>query len=406
MNDVLSSDVNMKILADENIPSVNEAFGKFGSVERLSGRSITASHLADVDVLLVRSVTTVGPHLLRESSVQFVGSATIGTDHVDQRYLSEHGIAFHHAPASNADSVADYVIAAMLDLASRRRAYLSDRTVGVIGCGNVGSRVAKRVSSLGASVLCNDPPRVDAGETAPLDTEFVDIDVLYEAADVLTLHVPLTTEGPYPTHHLFDREALGKLQPGTWLLNTSRGAVVDNDALRAALQEDRIGGAVLDVWENEPEPDEALIQAVDLATPHVAGYAFDGKIRATKMLYDAFCDYLGVPVQWTGESVLQPRSPDELQCHPPDPRLSRTDWLLSLARQAYDVRADDRRMRQLLQRKPRDRGPYFAHLRATYPRRREFQRQTVRRAGVPVALRPIVSQAFRLGWEEGVTHRL
>ena len=374
---------DLLILADENIPCVENAFGAFGTIQRYEGRALEPGDVREADVLLVRSVTEVGPALLDGSSVQFVGSATIGTDHVDQAYLAEQGIAFAHAPASNADSVADYVIAALLLLAQREEVPLQTRTVGIVGCGNIGGRLARRLPALGLRVLRNDPPLADAAEAAGRPHDFVSFETVCREADVITLHVPLTTDGPYSTHHLMDDEVFSRLRTGTWLLNAARGPVVDNDALLAALQEGGVGAAVLDVWEDEPTPNPALVRAVDVATPHIAGYAYDGKVRGTTMLYNAFCTHIGAEPAWDPASVLQPDQPGSLVCNPPDSHLPRTDWLHHLAAQAYDLAADDGRLRELLERPPSERAEYFSHLRATYPLRREFQQHTVPKGGVP-----------------------
>lgn len=386
----------LHILADENIPCIDDAFGRLGSVERCAGRAMGPAAVQSADVLLVRSVTEVGPALLEGSAVQFVGSATIGTDHVDQDYLADRGIAFAHAPASNADSVADYVIAALLVLARRTREPLRNQTVGIVGCGNIGGRLARRFPALGLSVLRNDPPLAEAAEERGRAHDFVSFETVCREADVITLHVPLTTDGPHPTHHLMDAEAFGRLQPGTWLLNTSRGPVVDGDALLAAIQNGTVGAAGLDVWEDEPTPDPDLIRTVDIATPHIAGYAYDGKVRGTTMLYNALCDYLDVEPTWTPETVLRPDHPDDLRCRPPDPRLPRTDWLYHLARQAYDLGADDARMREILRKPPTERGDAFSHLRAAYPVRREFQQYTVPQAGIPDAYRSAVTDGLEM----------
>ena len=337
----------------------------------------------------------MAPPLLDESPVQFVGSATIGTDHVDRAYLRDQGIAFAHAPASNADSVADYVVAALLTLAHRRGVSLRDQTVGVIGCGNIGGRLLRRLPALGLSVLPHDPPRA-AREAAGQEPDFVSLDTVLERADILTLHVPLTTDGPHPTHHLVDEAVLGRLGPDAWLLNTSRGPVVDGDALLTALRADRLGAAVLDVWEGEPTPDPALVRAVDLATPHIAGYAWDGKVRGTTMLYEALCEHVGVEPTWSPATVLRPEHPEALRSQAPDPRLPRTDWLHHLVRQAYDLGADDARMRRLLDRPRREQGAYFQELRATYPTRRELRCFSVPEAGVPTERRTAVTDGLTM----------
>jgi erythronate-4-phosphate dehydrogenase len=372
---------------------VKAAFGAMGDITRYPGREIGPDAVKTADVLLVRSVTSVDEALLDDSSVQFVGSATIGTDHVDRDYLDAAGIAFAHAPASNADSVADYVVAALLRLAQRRGVSLEGRTVGIVGCGNIGSRLARRLPALGLTVLKNDPPRA---ESTDVPHDFVSLDRVLDRADIVTCHVPITTEGAHPTRHLLDAGALAHLSEEAWLINTSRGAVVDNDALLTALRADQLGAAVLDVWEGEPTPTAALVDAVDLATPHIAGYAYDGKVRGTTMLYEALCEYLDVEQTWSADAVLAPDSPDALRCRAPDPRLPRTDWLDHLARQAYDLQADDGRMRAYLEQPAGERGDYFRHLRATYPTRREMQIQTVPGTGVPPAYRRAVTDGLTL----------
>jgi erythronate-4-phosphate dehydrogenase len=387
---------SLQILADENIPCVEAAFGALGSIERCAGRAIGPAEVRAADVLLVRSVTPITSSLLEGSDVQFVGSATIGTDHVDRDYLAEAGIAFAHAPASNADSVADYVVTALLTLARQTDTPLHERTVGIVGCGNIGGRLARRLPALGLEVLRNDPPLAAEAEAAGEDHPFVSLDRVLRTADIVTCHVPLTSNEPHPTHHLIDDEAFAEMQPGTWLLNTARGPVVDNDALRAAIAEGPVTAAALDVWEGEPTPDPDLIRAVDVATPHIAGYAYDGKVRGTTMLYEALCEHLGVEPSWDSSTVLRPDHPDTLCCNPPDPRLPRTDWLHHLAAQAYDLAADDVRMREILERSPEKQGDYFSHLRAAYPIRREMQTHIISRSGVPEAYREAVENGLTM----------
>ena len=386
----------LEILADANIPCVEEAFGRLGTVRRMPGRDMDPSDVASADVLLVRSVTPVGPELLDDTDLRFVGSATIGTDHVDRAYLQARGIPFAHAPGSNADSVADYVVVALLLLAHRRGASLRDRTVGIVGCGNIGGRLARRLPALGLEVLKNDPPRARAAEKEGRPHDFVPLDTVLDAADIVTLHVPLEETGRDPTHHLVDAAFLERLQAGTWLLNTSRGRVVDGDALLAARTRGAVGAAVLDVWEHEPTPDPALMEAVDLATPHIAGYAYDGKVRGTAMLYEALCDELDVAPTWRGTETIQPGSGDALRCTPPDPRLPATAWRHHLARQAYDLRADDASLRALKNLDAEARGEAFGKLRGTYRRRREMQQHTVPETAVPPAHRRAVTQGLTL----------
>ncbi len=386
---------DLRIVADENIPFVQEAFGAFGAVQLKTGRALGAADVREADVLLVRSVTRVDAGLLDGSGVRFVGSATIGTDHVDQDYLRRRGIAFAHAPGSNATSVVEYVLAALLHLAVTTGEALRGKTVGVVGCGNVGSRLAARLPALGARVLVNDPPLAERAEGAGEVRPFVPLPHLLAEADVVSLHVPLERTGLHPTFHLLGTEELAHMKSGDWLINTARGPVVSNEALRHALKAAQIGAAVLDVWEDEPTPDPALLHRVALGTPHIAGYSFDGKVQGTIQLYDAFLDHFGLPRRWRPEVALAPTPEDHLTLDAPDPALPETAYLHALVRQMYDVADDDARLRLLLSRPPEEHAAYFTHLRKTYPRRRTFARHHLL-AAVPAAYHGAVEKGLLL----------
>ncbi len=392
---------NLRILADENIPLAEEAFSTLGTVRCVPGRRLTAADARDADVLLIRSVTSVGPALLAGSRVRFVGSATTGIDHVDRAYLKQADIAFAHAPGANADSVADYMVAVLLTLAARRGVSLRGRTVGIIGCGHVGGRLARRLPALGLHVLKNDPSRAEAEGPRGFT---VREDLLAEA-DVVTLHVPLTRSGPHATHHLIGGRELERMQPSAWLVNTSRGAVVDNEALDAVLSRPvgSPGATALDVWEGEPTPDPDLLRRVALGTPHVAGYAHDGKVEGTAALYRALCRHLGRPEAWDSEAVLALASAEALALTPPAAGRGETAWLHALTEQMYDVAADDARLRRILQEPPEARGACFSRLRRDYPRRRAFARHMLPAAAVPPAAVP---PAYRAAVEDGLGVRL
>jgi len=348
----------MKIAADPNIPFVQEAFGPLGNVRLVPGREITAGTVSDADILLVRSVTPVNAALLDGSRVKFVATATIGFDHIDREYLSQKGIGFASAQGSNANSVAEYVVAAMLELAHRHKFRLRDKTLGVVGVGNVGSRVVRYAEALGMRVLQNDPPR-QRSETLK---HFVGIDQVLAEADIITLHVPLVRGGEDATFHLFDKDRLGALERRRpILINSSRGAVVDNKALLKAIDGERLGGVVLDVWENEPNILPELLDVVDLATPHIAGYSFDGKVNGTRMIYEAVCGFFKLAPTW--KPTLPP---------PPVPRIEHRiesaeddeDALREVISRVYDITADDAALRKNVR--------MFDKLRAEYPVRREF----------------------------------
>ena len=339
----------MKIVADPNIPFVRDAFEPLGDVVLVSGREMNAASVRDARALLVRSVTRVDSSLLAGSQVQFVATATIGTDHVDLDYLKKHGIGFASAAGSNANSVAEYVIAAMLELGHKRRFRLRDLTLGVVGVGNVGRKVVQYATALGMRVLSNDPPLERAGHGG-----FVPLDRVLAESDIITVHVPLTRSEPDATYHLF-----GKQFGNFILLNTSRGSVVDNPALRDALSVGKSHGAVLDVWENEPAIDAELLKLVDIGTPHIAGYSFDGKVNGTVMIYQALCRHFGLAADWktslpAGQQMqvrVKPGEDDE-------------DVILRVTRQCYQIMGDDAALRWNVSA--------FDDLRAKYPVRREW----------------------------------
>lgn len=290
----------MRILADENIPVVDAFFADQGSIRRLPGRAIDRASLAEVDVLLVRSVTEVNRAALADSPVRFVGTCTIGTDHLDLDYFAEAGIAWSSAPGCNARGVVDYVLGCLLAMAEVRGADLAERTYGVVGAGQVGGRLVEVLRGLGWKVLVCDPPR----QAREPDGEFVSLERLLAEADVISLHTPLNRDGEYPTRHLLDETRLAALRPGTWLVNASRGAVVDNQALRRLLE----GGAdlevALDVWEGEPQADPELAARCLIATPHIAGYSLEGKLRGTAQIYQAYCAWRGIAERVSLQDVL------------------------------------------------------------------------------------------------------
>lgn len=355
----------MKIVADENIPFVKEAFGTLGSVTLVAGRAMNEETVAGADVLLVRSVTLVDERLLAASGVRFVGSATIGTDHVDIDYLEGLGIGFAAAPGSNATSVAEYITAALLVLAERGSYRLREKSIGIVGVGNVGSRVEARARALGMKVVLNDPPL--ARETG--DEKYRSTDEILDC-DIVTIHVPLSGEGPDATFHMVNEDFVARMKTAAVLINTSRGKVAETRALMRALDGDQLGEVVLDVFENEPDPKAAVIGRAAIATPHIAGYGFDGKVRGTQMLYDAVCEFFGADAVWHMEHVM----PD-----PPSPLLEidaagRDDE--EVIREAVlavcDIEGDDRHMREILKVARPGRPAFFDRLRKTYPVRREF----------------------------------
>lgn len=373
----------MHILADENIPLLDELFAGFGNIRRLPGRAIDRAALQDAELLLVRSVTPLDRAVLQGSAVRFVGTCTIGTDHLDLAYFQEAGIAWASAPGCNARGVVDYVLGSVLTLAEDQGVDLAQRTYGVIGAGQVGGRLVKVLRGLGWRVLVCDPPR-QAAEGG----EFVSLEQILDECDVLSLHTPLTSTGAYPTQHLLDARRLAQLKPGSWLINASRGAVVDNAALLEVLERRNDLHAVLDVWEGEPQVNTALAARCRLATPHIAGYSLDGKWRGTAQIYQAFCAHLGqapalrledlLPAPWLSELSLAAEA---------DPA-----WALAtLCRAVYDPRRDDADFRRSLLGDASARRAGFDALRKHYPVRREIDGLQVRvLPGEAPALRQLI----------------
>lgn len=360
----------MRIVADANIPFVRDCFSSVGDVQVLGGRDVTPQVVAGADALLVRSITPVNEALLGGSKVWFVGTATIGFDHVDRTYLERSGIGFASAPGSNANSAAEYVIAGLLEVARRRDIPLEGKSIGVIGVGNVGSRVARKCEGLGMHVLRNDPPL----QRQTGDPKYVPIDALYDC-DFITIHTPLTREGIDKTFHLADAEFFARLKPGVVFVNASRGAVVDSGALQAAIQGGRLRAVVLDVWEGEPSIDVDLLGMVDLGTPHIAGYSFDGKVAGMIMIYRSLCEHFKIEPKFDVKDFLPVPEIPRMEIETGD--AADEELIARIVERVYSVARDDRDMRQIVQQPPEARGRFFDALRKNYPVRREFQNTTV-----------------------------
>jgi erythronate-4-phosphate dehydrogenase len=301
--------------------------------------------------------------------VKFVGTATIGTDHVDTRWLSSRGIGFASAPGCNANSVCEYVVAALLELGSRCGFALRATTLGIVGVGHIGSLVARAAAALGMRVLLNDPPLARATG----DPGYLPLDALMEA-DVITLHVPLTREGEDPTYHFFDARRLAAMREGSILVNASRGAVVESGALKSALTTGRLRATALDVWEGEPAIDGDLLLRTTLGTPHIAGYSLDGKVNAVSMIYGAVCAHFRLDPVW---HASRDRLPQPETVAVPAGRPADDHALREIVCRSYDIALDDRLLRGLSALPPSERGPGFMKLRAGYRVRREFPAMNV-----------------------------
>ncbi|MCB1703304.1 MAG: 4-phosphoerythronate dehydrogenase [Halioglobus sp.] len=357
----------LTVLADENIPAVEAYFGGFATVRRAAGRTLERAQLDGVDVLLVRSVTRVDEALLRDSAVRFVGTATSGFDHIDLEYLTQHAIGFAHAPGSNANSVAEYVLAAIAAIDDQLERLLAGGSIGIIGYGVIGRVVAARFTALGIHCRVYDPWL--AADTIPHCAALEEV----LACDVVSLHAQLTTAQPWPSFHLLGPRELGLLRSDTLLINASRGPVIDNVALLHHLEAVPDQPVVLDVWEGEPVVRPALLDRVALGTAHIAGYSLDGKLQATRMLCDAAKQCLGLA------GAAQSRNELPMAAIQAPARLAGAGLVRSLLQNRYDIVQDDALLREAVAAEPSaaPSGAGFDALRKGYRERREL-------AGSPV----------------------
>jgi erythronate-4-phosphate dehydrogenase len=351
----------MKILIDGNITAARDIFHPHGEVVRMDGRQIRRRHLHSVDALVIRSVTRIDAELLDGTPVRFVGTTTIGTDHLDIPWLEENCITWASAPGCNADSAAQYTLAMIWLACERLGIGLAGRSAGIIGRGNVGSRVTRLLNLMGVETVANDPPLADRGETGLVSFE----EAL--AQDIVSLHVPLVKDGPYPTLRMLDARALNRLPPQALLVNTARGAVVEGAALKQKLSAGLVHGA-LDVWPDEPHIDRELVLATSVATPHVAGYSNDGKFNGARQIYRAFC-------RWAGETECPlppvPGGPWDLWLEPERSSVSQ------VLEATCFVGQHDRAMQELARLPPDALAQEFDRLRREYPARRDFHAWTI-----------------------------
>ncbi len=353
----------LKIYADENMPYVQHFFAGLGRVQLVDGRNLTPAQVADADVLLVRSVTKVNAELLSQNNkLKFVGTATIGVDHIDQSYLQQQGIHFSSAPGCNAQSVVEYVLSSLFLLAEQQQKPLQQWTIGVVGVGQIGSRLVKTLQALQVKVLQCDPLRA-AVESDFAHTPFAD---LLKQVDALSFHVPLVKSGEHATFKLLNSQTLAQLAPEVAIINASRGEVTCNQALLAEAQRLAQNGSqrplVLDVWDNEPLVLKALVPYCRIATAHIAGHSIEGKARGTEMLYQALCRLLKIQPQHNLHDFCPSPVMEMLQI---SANFGLSD-VQNLCRMLYDVRRDDALFRYHLN------GNGFDWLRKHYPPRREF----------------------------------
>ncbi len=373
----------LKIVADNAIPFVGPVFSCIGDVMLVDAKQLSPVTLKDADVLVCRTVTKVDRQLLQNSALRIVASPSSGTDHVDLEYLHQRSIDFFSAPGSNARSVAEYVLSAVCVLASQNNLKLTGKKVGIIGCGNVGSLVRDFFQTIGLQCLVYDPFRQQLAD----GNDFCELSAIQQA-DIITLHTPLTTAGPYPTAGMLDANFFRTLASDVILINTARGGVVDEQALLRFLQANTEAMAVIDVWKNEPTIDTTLLRRADIATPHIAGYSMDGKYRATNRVFEQVCERLQISDQYKGlEKIFPGTGQREISLNPQDTDID----ALSLAVLAsYDVRSDAAALRHMLEDDVTDRSDYFSALRNNYPVRREFSSLYIKLAKEAESLRHIL----------------
>jgi erythronate-4-phosphate dehydrogenase len=348
----------MKIVADDKIPFLKGVLEPFAEVIYLQGKQIDRKALKDADALLTRTRTKCTPPLLKGTGVKFIGTATIGFDHIDTEFCRKNGIAWANAPGCNSSSVQQYIAAALLKTGQEFKTKLKGKTIGIVGVGNVGSKIEKLARILEMHVLCNDPPRARTeGEE-----KFVSLGTVLYESDIVTVHVPLNFVGEDSTFHLFDDKSFKKMRKGTLFINSSRGEVTETPALKNTLDSEKLRGAVIDVWENEPDIDRELIEKSLISTPHIAGYSSDGKANGTSMIVNSLCRFFNLPLNnWYPDKVPEPFNPIiSINC------TGKTDEevLREAVFQTYDIGEDSARLKS----SPSD----FEKQRADYPVRREF----------------------------------
>jgi len=410
----------MKLVIDRNMPYAKEAFSTLGEVFARDGRQLTVADVRDADALFTRSTTRISAALLAGSSVRYYGSAVIGTDHIDIPYLEKQQIPWVAAPGCNAESVANYVTSALLWLGGQHRFTLKGKTIGIIGCGNVGSKVLRHAKALGLKILVSDPPlereggsRREEGGGKKEEIPFVSLQQLLAESDIVTCHVPLTKTGPDATFQMLDTPQFAQMKPGVIFINAARGANLSTDALLAVLGT-RIAHAVIDCWEGEPTYRTDLLARVDIATPHIAGHSYEGKVNGTKIIYKA---YLAWRAETSADPVLRARAKELLREEaieklfalppPPVPHINlpsikeSEEVLRQAVLRVYDIEADSLRLKRSCVEDAVARAAAFDQQRSKYPMRREFTSTSVTLAKASPELRATLQGlGFKVGAKE------
>lgn len=350
----------LKIIVDDKIPFLKGVLEPFANVIYLPPSQIAKEVVRNADALLVRTRTLCNAKLLEGSSVKFIATATIGYDHIDTTFCELKGIKWVNAPGCNSSSVQQYIASALLTLAKQKKILLETKTIGIVGVGNVGNKVDRIAKIFGMKTLLNDPPR----ERKEGKKDFVSLDELIEKSDIISLHVPLNMNGIDKTYHLADKLFYGKFNDSKIFINTSRGEVVETSALKEAIKNQLISACVLDVWENEPQIDRGLLDLVDIATPHIAGYSVEGKANGTATCVNSLNEFfnLGLNLNWYPDNLLSPNRSNEIKIN--CDRKSTHEVIYDCIISTYNITDDDKNLRNSIDE--------FERHRAEYPIRREF----------------------------------
>lgn len=370
------------IIVDDKIPYIKGALEPFVEVIYLPGEELTPAIVRDADALITRTRTICNAEMLEGSAVKFIASATIGVDHIDAAYCRRQGIAWANAPGCNAGSVNQYLASALFTYARKKKVKLRDLTIGIVGVGNVGRKVADLCHAIGMQVLLNDPPR----QRAEGSGDFTDLARIQEQADIITLHVPLQSAGEFATHHMVDDSFFKDLEKSPLLVNTCRGEVFDSGSVKNALDSGSISGLIIDCWENEPEIDLELLEKADIGTAHIAGYSRDGKAVGTMMSIRAVSRFFKLGIDdWQPLGIeLSEQTQIQLDGHKKDEE----SVLAEAALATYDILADDKRLRAA--------PGTFERLRGEYPIRREFHNYRIEARNVN---KSTVSALKRMGFQ-------
>ncbi len=374
---------NIRIVADDKIPFLKGVLEPYAEVEYYPGAKIDSHTLKSADALITRTRTKANKENLEGSKVKFVATATIGFDHIDTEWLAENSIGWTNAPGCNSTSVMQYIAATLVFLTRKKGFRFKDKTLGVVGVGNVGSKVARMAEVLGFRVLLNDPPR----EREEGSSSFVSFEKIKEQADIITFHVPLNKEGEDKTLNMGDESFFNSLKKKPVVINSSRGPVINGDALKAAIHHKRVSGAVLDVWNNEPNIDPELVEMLDIVTPHIAGYSLDGKANGTSMSVNAIAKLFDLPLKsWVPQEIPQPDVP---VINIDDRELTPQEVFERAIHHTYPIERDDNNLRSNLKN--------FEKLRGDYPVRREF---TSYRIILKSGDKNILEQLHKLGFNK------